>query len=236
MNVTDLYSTRIQKTFDDDHAEILSILKANPKKSLKLINYYKELPLSYSAKIVSIDKGIVDLDIQKEQAFAIEASRSTFIRSDLFKYDVFAQAQYVNVLKGAASFVKLSYVEIMAERRNFIRMAPQIYSAVTIDSPFGVFDGKLYDISLSGLNILIEESIPLEIDTSATINFILENVERDQIVEVNVKATLLDIKGDVLPRKYKFTITPEKPLERKLSKYIFQRQIEIIREIKDAIS
>jgi len=236
MNITDLYSTRIQKNFDDDQAEILSILKANPKKSLKLINYYKELPLSYPATIVSIDRGIVDLDVQREQAFAIGASRSAFIRSDLFKHDVFAQVQYVNVLKGAASFVKFSYVEIMAERRNFIRMEPHVLPVATIDSPFGVFNGKLHDISLSGLNILIQESNPLEIDTAASVSFMLGNMELGQNFEINVQAKLLGIKGDVLPRNFKFIITPEKSLERKLSQYIFQRQIEIIREIKDAFS
>ena len=80
MNIADLYSTRIQKTFDEDQAEIVSILKANPKKSLKLITYYKGLPLSYPATVTSIDRGAVDIEVKEEQAFTIEQSRSAFIR------------------------------------------------------------------------------------------------------------------------------------------------------------
>jgi hypothetical protein len=235
MNITDLYSTRIQKTFDDDQAEIVSILKANPKKTLKLINYYKGLPLYYPATIVSIDRGTLDLDIKAEQAFAIEKSRSVFIRSPLFKYDVFAQAQFVNIKKRAVSLVKFSYVEIMAERRNFIRVAPESQPITTITSPMGLIDGHLYDISLSGFNIVIQHSVPLDIDSEVSTGFKLKNIEQGLNFAVNVPARLINITGDKLPRSYKFTFNPDKSLERQLSQYIFQRQIEIIKEIKEAV-
>ena len=236
MNIADLYSTRIQKTFDEDQTEIVSILKANPKKSLKLITYYKGLPLSYPATVSSIDRGAVDLEVKEEQAFTIEQSRSAFIRSPLFKYDVFAQAQYVNVRKKAAFFVKFSYVEIMAEHRNFIRMEPEPNPDVIIESPMGTVEGKMFDISLGGLNVSLNHSCPLEIDAETTIRFVLRNIELNQDVKVTVPAKLIGIKEDSLPYQYKFTLDIDKMLERQISKYIFQRQIEIIREIKDAVS
>jgi hypothetical protein len=235
MNIADLYSTRIQKTFDEDQAEIVSILKTNPKGIIKLINYYKGLPICYPATISSIERGSVDLEVAEEQAFAIEESRSTFIRSPIFKYDVFAQAQYVNIKKRAAFFVKFTYVEIMAERRNFIRMVPDPRPNTIIESALGTFKGTLCDLSLSGLNIQIGESCPLEPDAETTIHFRLVNIEHNEEFMVSVQAKLLAIKGDSLPYNYKFTINIDKMLERQLSKYIFQRQIEIIREIKDAV-
>lgn len=235
MNIDDLYITRIQKTFDEDQAEIVSILKANPKKVLKLINYYKGLPVSYPATVSSIDRGSVDLEVTAEQAFAIEESRSAFIRSPIFKHDVFAQAQYVNIKKKAAFFVKFTYVEIMAERRNFIRMETEPSPRVKIESAMGTFDGRLYDLSLSGLNVLIDHSCPLEVDTEASMKFRLEIFEQDEDFVVTAPGRLLNIKGDSYPYQYKFVITIDKALERQLSKYIFQRQIEIIREIKEAV-
>lgn len=236
MNIADLYSTRIQKTFDEDQVEIVSILKANPKKVLKLINYYKGLPISYPATVTSIDRGSVDMEVAPEQAFAIENSRSTFIRSPIFKHDVFAQAQYVNIKKKAAFFVKFTYVEIMAEHRNFIRMVPEPSPITKIESAMGSIKGRLCDLSLSGLNIQIGESCPLETDAETTIHFKHENIEHNEDFKVSAQAKLIAIKGDSLPYNYKFTINIDKMLERQLSKYIFQRQIEIIREIKDAIS
>ncbi len=235
MNITDLYSTRIQKTFDEDNEEIVSILNTNLNKTLKLINYYEGLPLSYPATVTAIERGIVDMDVKAEQAVSIEQSRSAFIRSPLFKHDVFAQAQYVNIKKHAVSFAKFSYVEIMAERRNFLRIALVPKPKTVIESPLGIIEGELYDISLSGVSVLIDHYCPLTVGTESTIRFVLRSVEQDTYIKVNVPATLINYKDDALPYKFIFSICPDKLLERQLSQYIFQRQIEIIKEIKEAV-
>ncbi|MDD2367594.1 MAG: PilZ domain-containing protein [Desulfuromonadaceae bacterium] len=234
MSVDDLYSTRIQKTFDEDNAEIISIMKANSKARFKLLNYYKGLPLTYPAEISSVDRGVVDMAVKEEQAFAIEQNRSAFIRSTLFKHDVFAQSQYVNIKKRAAFFAKFSYVEIMAERRNFIRMTVEPNPHTIIESELGAVEGKLYDLSISGLHILVENSSALEIGTEALVSFLLRDIEQEQNFKVTVPAKLINIKGNSMPYSYIFNITVDKTTERLISKYIFQRQLEIIREIKDA--
>ncbi len=235
MTQDDLYSTRIQKTFDEDQAEIISILKANPKQTLKLINYYMGMPLSYSASIAQLDRGVLDLDVQPQQAFTIEHSRSAFIRAPIFKYDVFAQAQYVNIRKRAATFVKFCYVEIMAEKRNFIRLELRPAPNVIIESPLGIIEGRLNDISLSGLNIMIDNYCPLERDSEMPVSFLLKTVEQNHSINVNIPASLIKITGEAPPYRYSFFISPEKNMESQMSQFIFQRQIEIIREIKDQV-
>lgn len=235
MNNTDLFSTRIQKSFDEDQAEIVSILKANINKKFKLINYYKGMPLSYPATLTSVDRGAADFDVKGEQAFAIEQSRFAFIRSPLFKHDVFAETQYVNVKKCAAVFVKFSYVEIMAERRNFIRLVPDPSVTTVIESQLGAIEGKLFDLSLSGLNVIVDQYFALATNTSTPVRFNISNIDQSININVTIPAELIVIKDDSSPYNYKFTICPDKALESSLSRYIFQRQIEIIREIKDAI-
>jgi len=236
MTCTDLFSTRIQKNFDDDQAEILALLEANLKKPLKLINYYKGIPLSYPATIASISRGVVDLDVQEMQAFTIEQARSTFIRSPLFKHDLFAQAQYVNVRKRAATFVKFSYVEIMAERRSFVRVEVDAPVNVAITSPQGVVEGRLTDLSLSGFGVLIDYTCPLETGVETTAQFTLLSPETGQPIPISIPATLVTINGDRSPYSYRFAINPEKLLERQISQYVFQRQVEIIREVKEIVS
>ena len=235
MDITDLFSARIQNTYDEDQREIISILGRKPNQMLKLINYYNGLPFSYPATVASIERGIVDLEVRPEQAFAIEKSFSAFIRSPIFKYDVFARAQYVNIKKMAASFVKFSYVEIMAERRNFIRMVPNPQPVASIKSPLGNFEGNVFDLSLSGLNILIQSSCPLEVGTEASVSFMLKSIEQSFSLQVAIQAKLIDIKGDKLPREYKFVIMPDKNVERQLSQYIVKRQVDIIQEVKAAV-
>lgn len=235
MNVLDLYSTRIQKTFDEDHDEIVAICKANPKATLKLINYYKGLLLSYPATIAGLDRGVLDLDLQAEQAFTVEHGRYVFIRSPLFKFDLFAQAQYVNVRKKAASFVKLCYVEIMAERRNFLRLELDQPAEVRMTTPAGILEGKLYDLSLSGLNVAVQDFCPLEPGSEVVISFSLTDNEHQTTFSLNLPTRLISIADTERPYCYKFAMTPDKTAERQLSKFIFQRQVEIIREIKDGL-
>jgi len=237
MNIADLYSTRIQKSFDEDQADIIAILKsAHPKTTLRLINYFKGMPVSYSATINTIDRNSVDLDLQGEQAFTIEHSRSAFIRSPLFKYDLFATAQYVNIKRRAATFTKLSYVEILAEQRNFIRINPEPTPVAIIETPQGTIEGHLYDISLTGLNISIDNYCQIERGTETKIKSTFRNIEQDLTINLDVIAKLVAIKDQSSPYSYIFTFSSDKELERQLSQYVFKRQIEIIREIKDAVS
>ena len=236
MNISDLYSTRIQKSFDEDQEEIISILKSAPPKTvLKLINYFKGMPVSYSATINSVDRNNVDLDIQGEQAFTVEHCRSVFIRSSLFKHDVFAQAQYVNIKKRAATLTKLSYVEIVAEKRNFIRVKPEPSPDALVETPQGIIEGTLFDISLTGINISTEILCTTERGTEVKIRSKFKNMEQDLTIDLNVAAQLVTIKDDSRPYSMIFTFNPGKELERQLSQYVFKRQIEIIREIKDAV-
>lgn len=236
MNISDLYSTRIQQSFDEDHAEIIARLKSAPPKTvLKLINYFKGMPVSYSATISSVDRNNVDLDIQGEQAFTMEHSRSVFIRSPLFKFDVFATVQYVNIKKRAATVSKLSYVELVAEKRNFIRIKPEPTPAAVIETKRESFAGNLLDLSLSGLNIMANTYYPIENGTRATITSSLMNCEQDGAVDLVVTARLGAIKDYSGRYSYIFTYSADKGLERQLSQYIFKRQIEIVREIKDAV-
>jgi hypothetical protein len=234
MDINDLYSQRIKQTFDDDHAEIVSILHASQQIVLKLINYYKGLPLSYPAKIASFDRGTVGLEVKAEQAFVIEKCRSTFIRSTIFNHDVFAPVQYVSIKKQAAFFVKFSYVEIMAEHRNFVRIEPEPIADAVISSQIGRLDGKLYDISISGLCILIDHHCPIELNEEVLIMVTLINYELNEDFTIRIPAKLIGIKGDSAPYSYKFSTNIDRTLERQISKYIFQRQLEVMREIKDA--
>lgn len=235
MDVRDLYSTRVQKTFDEDQAEIVSILSSHTGETVKLINYFKGIPLSYPAKIVSVTRGVVDLDLPEVQAYAVEQARSAFIRSPLFKHDLFAKAQYVNVKKKAATLSAFSYVEIMAERRNFVRVQVEPPSLVALEASQGMIEGTLFDISLSGFSVEIEQFYPLEPKAEALVHFSLREPDSGKFLTIKLPTTLMSVDGDKSPYHYRFSFDPDKLLEQRISHYIFQRQIEIIRQVKELV-
>ena len=67
------------------------------------------------------------------------------------------------------------------------------------------------------------------------ISFSLLDSEHQQTFSLNLPARLITIADTERPYCYKFAMVLEKAAERQLSKFIFQRQVEIIREIKDGV-
>lgn len=238
MDFTSLYSTRIQTNFDDDQAGILAtfLAKHTTKDGSKvsLTNYYRGLPLIYPATILGVDQGNLDLDVNPQQAVAIASDHYTLIRSNLFHHPIVAHVQYVNVKKHVVSLNKLCFVEVLAEKRAAVRLNLEPPVHATIQCHDQGITGNLVDISTQGLAITVDELVELEIGAEMSVRFMLPDAVLMKQTLVKVPATLVDIVGSASPYRYRFRITPEKHQEQLISRYSFQRQVEIIRVLKEA--
>ncbi|MGD0585661.1 MAG: PilZ domain-containing protein [Oryzomonas sp.] len=238
MDPTNIFSTCAVKSFDEDQAEIFAVLKYafDDKKlpPLKLINYFKGLPLIYPATVAAVERDILELDVQPQQAVAMANNLYTLIRCKLFSHDIAAHVQYVNVPRHAASLGKLRFAEIMAERRSSIRL--ELAHPTQAAFPFQGQDmpGRLSDISTSGAAISIDEYLDMPPGSETILRFMLPDLTQNKLFPFKVEARLVQIKGSASPHSCCFAFSPEKLVEQQLSRYIFQRQIEIIRDLKDA--
>jgi len=239
MDFTTLYSTRIQKTFDDDQAAILkTFLEKLPAKAaikVTLTNYYRGLPVTYPATVVGVDRGNLDLDVNPHQAVAISSDHYTLIRSPLFSFPIVAHALYVNIRKHAVSLGKLSFVEVLAEKRAAVRLNLDPPMRATILSQDQEIPGNLLDISTQGLAVSIDDYVALERGSEMSVKFMLPDPVLMKHSLLKVTAQLVDIAENVSPYLCKFRIFPEKHQEQLISRYSFQRQVEIIRGLKEAI-
>jgi c-di-GMP-binding flagellar brake protein YcgR len=238
MDPTDIYSTRVVKSFDEDQAEIFAAFKSalagKNLPPLKLINYFKGLPLIYSAAVAAVERDILDLDVQPQQAVAMTNDHYTLIRCKLFTHDIAAHVQYVNVPRHAASLSKLRFVEIMAERRSSIRL--ELAHPTQAAFPFQGQDmpGRVSDISTSGAAISIDEYLDMPPGSETTLHFMLPDLAQNKLFPLKVEARLVHIEGGASPYICSFAFCPGNLVEQQISRYIFQRQIEIIRDLKDA--
>lgn len=237
MDFTSLYSTRIQTTFDDDQAAILKLAHEKCGKNglkVSLTNYYMGLPITYPATILGVERGNLDLDVSPQQAVAIATDHYTLIRSDVFPFPVVAHVQYINVKKHAASLNKLCYVEVLAEQRTAVRLnlEPPIRATIQFEDLNVI--GDLVDISTLGLAMLVDEYVDLASGTEMTVKFMLPDPVLQKHTLVKVPATLVGIAENASPYRYKFRIAPEKHHEQLISRFSFQRQVEIIRGLKDS--
>ena len=239
MDFTSLFSTRIQSTFDDDQAEILKTFheKCASKTPVKvsLTNYFKGLPITYSATVLGVDRGNLDLDVNPQQAVAIASDHYTLIRSKLFPLPIVAHVQYVNIRKHAASLNKLGFVEVLAEKRAAVRLNLDPPVRATIQNGEQVITCMLMDISTQGIAVEADTYTVLEGGEDVFVKFMLPDPVLLKQTLIKVPVSLVTISGNASPYTYKFRIMPEKHQEQLISRYSFQRQVEIIRCLKDLI-
>lgn len=238
MDFTSLYSTKIQATYDDDQALILKTFldKLKSKDGLKvtLTNYHKGLPLIYPATVVAVEKGNIDLDVNEAQAAAIDSDRYTLIRSKLFPDPIAAHVQYINVKKRAVSLNKFCFIEVLAEKRSAVRvnLDPPVRATVQCDGQKIV--GKLLDISTQGVAVSFDDYVDMEPGAEMTVMFMLADPALSKHTMVKMPATLVVASSESSPYCYKLKIKPEKDQEQLISRYSFQRQVEIIRGLKES--
>lgn len=238
MDFTTLYSTRIQTTFDDDQAAILkTFLEKRTVKggaNVKLTNYYKGLPITYPATVLGVEHGHLDLDVNPQQAVAIATDHYTLIRSALFPHPIVAHVQYINIKKHVVSLTKLCFVEVLAEKRAAVRLNLEPTVNAVIQYNGLEIAGELVDISTQGLAVKSDDYVELETGVVMSVKFMLPDPAMAQQTLINVPATLVDVVGNASPYRYKFRISPEKQQEQLISRYSFQRQVEIIRSLKES--
>lgn len=63
--------------------------KVSPYMRLKRVNNFKVPPISYPATIGPIERGVVQLQVREELAYATGMCRFVFISSPLLKYSAF---------------------------------------------------------------------------------------------------------------------------------------------------
>lgn len=238
MDFTSLYSTRIQKTFDDDQADILKGFLGNlttkDGAKVSITNYFNGLPITYPATILGVERGNVDLDVNPQQAVAIASDHYTLIRSKLFKFPIVAHVQYVNIRKHVVSLNKLCFVEVLAEKRAAVRLNLEPPVRATLQYEDQAIVGSLVDISTQGVAVTMDNYVLLEAGAEMSIKFMLPDPALLKQTLIKVPAMLVDIIGNGSPYRYRFKIFPEKHQEQLISRYSFQRQVEIIRNLKEA--
>lgn len=232
--MTDLYQLLTIKSIQEDEAAILQVLKemrsGKLSSDLRLLNYYHEIPVSYPGVIEDIDGEMVDLTVHQHQAVVMKFQKFAFLKSRHFPNDVVARVFRADADKGIALLHKLSYAQIRAERRQFVRVQVVDPLQVTFTSPAGTVTGKLVDISVSGASIECQQREPaIETQVEGSLALSLEGAA------LKVDSTVLKINDHEGKTRYIFSLSPNSKAEEKISQFIFQRQLEIIRALKDGL-
>ena len=231
------YRTRIRKTLEEDRAEIVAafrdIIKRDLRVQLKLVNYYKGLPISYPATLVEVIGDVLELDVHPQQAVALEQTKRTCLKCSHFELPLLADVRDTDVRRMMASVCNMNYVEIMAEQRSSLRLELEPPCDAEIRAEGGSMGGKVLDISLGGCSIRTPGPCQLAPGTEVQLRLMVPNLLQESMTPVEISSTVVGSASDADGDLCRFSICSDSHAEGIISRFIFQRQVDLIRELKE---
>lgn len=232
--MSDYYQIVQMETAQADSDAILATLKQVREghliNDLRLLNYYHEIPVSYGASVDYIEGDMIDLGVHQHQAVVMKLEKTTIIKSRHFPHEVIAKVFRSDVARCLVTLTNFAYGVVRAERRRFVRVAISDAVDVVFLTDTATITGRMTDISVGGVSIQQKEE-------SGVVDIGCRGIARLSLMDtpLEMPARLIKILPDNNQFKYVFEMDTSSREEAVISRFIFQRQVEIIRELKDHI-
>lgn len=225
-------------TEHEDMLVIAQFLKGMVGQKFTFLNYYKEIPVSYDATLENVENDMAEFEIHEYQAKAINIERKSLIHShekSPFREDIIGEAFYVNIAKKKVILCNFGYAKINSEMRRFVRVMLDRPVEIELVFEANIVKGNIKDISLGGAAMSVMSDELLAPGLKINIFLKLPDISRGSITEVGLTATVIKILGESAPFTCLLEFHPEKHSQQQISYYINQRQVEIIKELKELV-
>lgn len=232
----DTYQLVTQNNGKQDATEILAVLQKIKdgmlKNDLRLLNYYHEVPVSYGVTIDTIEGDAVEFTVHQAQAAVLGLQKQTLLKSSHFPsgLGVHCFVEYINVRNRLAVLGRFAYASIKADRRNAVRVyagTPTILTQFLSEGQ--CVGGELKDISVTGMAVISSSELPSGLTEEGTLKL---NLMGHAMAVKAVMVRSVAVEGGHL---HTYRIELDAKMEEVVSQFIYSRQVEIIRELKEHI-
>jgi hypothetical protein len=226
-----------RSTYDANIQEIMRIFKAilsgQASNDLKLLNYYKGVPISYKTSLVEVENDTITLELHPNQVAAVGKTLKTFITSSNFRKDILADVFVLSPGQQEVCLRNFIYTDVLSLKRNYIRIDMDEPTDTQIKIEDEVVIGKLLDVSLVSIAVALPDEVVLAPETRVGVTMRLPSRSNSASVDIQAEALYLKRVETQNFCKYVFTLVESKLNESFLSQYLMQRQMEIMKEIKE---
>jgi hypothetical protein len=202
---------------------------------ISLLNYYKGVPINYPAKVLDIDREFVEFETHAYQAVAIRNDRSAFIKSAHLRHDLVAEAFYVKVPTCEVSLKNFLYTRILAENRNYVRVALQAPRLIDIDYAHLQITGRLLDICQKSAAVDLASGFRVRPGTVSRLRMALPMGPGGPDMPIDVLATVSKAIPGPDALRCVFDLQCDVANDGRIARFIGHRQTEIVAEIREAI-
>lgn len=201
------------------------------KDDLRLLNYYNEVPINFPAKIDKVDADCLECSAHQAQSVVLGLQKQTLLTCSSFPQDlgVHCFVEYVNVKNCYVVLGRFAYAAIRANRRGAVRVKVDSVIPASYRTEEQFVSGTAFDISATGIALSANQAIPVGLP------------EKGQM-QLTLQGTVLDTPACYVKSVEKedafvhtFQIDPPPHADKAISQYIYTRQVDIIRQLKEQI-
>lgn len=229
------YDKAVRGTEREDMLVILQFLQGMIGQQFSFLNYYKEIPVSYDATLLSVENDMAEFAVHEYQAKIINMEKQTLIHShpqNSFPEDLIGEAFYVSAAKKRVILCNFGYAHIRSGLRQFVR--------VVLDGPIDaeflfeddLLKGNVKDLLLGGaaISVLSDDLLAPGLDVNMRLK--LPELTGSFKREICMSATIIKVVGTNVPYTCIVKFHADKHSQQQIAYYINHRQVEIIKELK----
>lgn len=227
-----------EKEFDNPLFKDLKIIK-DSQATISLINHYKGLPLIHDGIIIYLDDDTIKIKTQKIQVKVILEEKNTIFETD--KMVVKATLKEYDSSTDELVFRNLEKIERSPKNREVLRVEPEKEFSASIFHNNERYSYNIGSISTKSISFIIKHfndkikvddstNLSLSFDTFYTTSYhnTVTHKERIDTKAKVFKIEKIDSSFSKLVLTFDLNLADKKVLER----YIYQREVEIIKEFK----
>jgi len=220
-----------QSIVDRFHA----LLSSDADPGITLTNIYKEMPITHPAHSCELKGHHLEICTCELQLAAISQCKEVYLRSPQLETPVLGRLDSIDIRRGMVHLHEFSYVELKEENRKTVRVRFKKPIHIMLNSEGDTISGVIHDISLGGccINTLVRK----EWKTSDEIQVELKLIDQStgQLSSACIAAEIVNIYGVTPPFKCALSFRHTRHTEQFLSVFIYQRQLEILKELRETL-
>ncbi len=233
------YNHLVKVSPTDDQLSILGLLSdifaSDPKAEFNLLNIYKELPIASKGHIFEMKPGTVEFITSSTQFVIINEAQEVVIQSKLMGDNIIGKVQESDNRRLQVTLGDFSYAELHADKRSSVRVRLRLPMQLQMQADGNSLSGVIHDISLGGVSVRTFAGELLQRAKSIELKIKLLHSGTNEVMEALIPSRLARIDSHDLQARCAMIFNHTPQSERVLSTFIYQRQLEIIKELKSKI-
>lgn len=199
----------------------------NSKETVKVLSYYKEVPIICRTSVEKITDEFVVLSFDNCSIKAFPTGKTVYIKVPFLSKKIKATIVNISPKDSVMALGHFEITELPQEKRKFVRVEPAQTIEIAIIKGNKTIKGKIADISIGGVGVYAVDIQDLNEDDIVKLSFKLP--ESDTIEITGRVVYIIDMDGMYrIGIEYSLDVIQEE----KISDYVINRQFEILREIK----